>query len=367
MEPKTDLIMSWYWFGITVAAGYLIGLITDYILRRYVKKLADRTAWEGDELIVIALARKMPLWGLMGGILIALPFAPLAHKLVVGLEKGIGVGLVVSVTWVSANIASGLIQVSAGAQLGGASTSIFRVLAKVGVWGLGLTVALHQVGISIAPILTALGVGGLAVALALQDTLSNLFAGINIIMSRQVKVGDFIKLDGGSEGFVEDINWRNTTLRAPANNLIIIPNNKLSTTIVTNHALPEPELLLVIPVSIAYRSNLAEVERITNEVAAETLHRFDAGVPDRPPVIRYNQLGESGIGFSTILRVKDYDSQFLVRHEFLKALMERYREESIEVALPQRVVTMEKLRVESCATAVVPTLRDDESRNSQRI
>jgi len=339
--------MSWYWFGITVASGYLLGLIADFILRRYVKKLADRTAWEGDELIVIALAKKMPLWGLLGGILVALPFAPLTPKLMLGLQRGFGVGLVVSVTWVVANIASGLIQLSAGGQLGAASTSIFRVLAKVGVWGLGLAIALHQVGISIAPILTALGVGGLAVALALQDTLSNLFAGIHIILSRQVKVGDYIKLDSGAEGTVEDINWRNTTVRAPLNNMVVIPNNKLSTAIVTNHSLPEPELLLVVPVSVSYKSDLPKVERITIEVATEMLARLEAGIPDKPPVIRYNQLGESGVGFSAILRVKDYDSQFIVRHEFLKALVERFRMEGIEIPLPQRVVTLEKLRVES--------------------
>ena len=339
--------MSWYWFGITVASGFLIGLIVDFILRRYVKKLAERTAWEGDELIIVALARKMPLWGLMGGILVALPFAPLAPKLIIWLTKGVGVGLVVSVTWVSANIAGGLIQLSAGGPLGGASTSIFRVLAKVGVWGLGLTVALHQVGISIAPILTALGVGGLAVALALQDTLSNLFAGINIILSKQLKVGDYIKLDNGAEGTVTDINWRNTTVRALSNNMTVIPNNKLSTAIVTNHDLPEAQMSLVIPVQVAYDSDFAKVEAVTIEVAREVMRTVDGGIPEFEPFIRYNALGDNGVGFSVILQLRDYVSQYLVKHEFYKRLIERYRAEGIEIPFPQRMVTMEKLRVES--------------------
>jgi small-conductance mechanosensitive channel len=341
-EPKvtTDLIMAWYYSGLTALGGLLIGLVADYILHRYVRKLAANTEWEGDELIVNALASKMPLWGLLIGILVALPFTPLGPKVVAGLHKGAAVGLILSVTWVCANIASGLVAISAEGLFGGASTTIFRVLAKVGLWGIGLTIMLNQIGISIAPILTALGVGGLAVALALQDTLSNLFAGIHLILSRQVRVGDYIKLESSAEGTVTDINWRNTSILTLTHNMVVVPNSKLATAIVTNHHLPESEMLLHIPVSVSYKSDLAVVEKVSIEVARATQAAFESTPPMVTPFVRYNTFGESAIHFTVVFSIRQFSDQLLLRHEFIKDLHSRYRAEGIEIPLPQRVVRM---------------------------
>jgi len=201
---------------------------------------------------------------------------------------------------------------------------------------------MNQLGVSIAPILTALGVGGLAVALALQDTLGNLFAGIHIILSRQVHVGDYIKLDTGAEGTVADINWRNTTIRAQANNLVVIPNSKLASAIVTNFQMPEPEQSLVIPVGVAYGSDLAKVEQVTIEVARDVQRSVEGAIPEFEPFIRYHTLGESAVQLSTILRIRSFDAQFIVKHEFIRRLHDRYRAEGIEIPFPQRVVRIER-------------------------
>ncbi|MCC6347545.1 MAG: mechanosensitive ion channel, partial [Nitrospirales bacterium] len=104
---------------------------------------------------------------------------------------------------------------------------------------LGLLIILSFLGISIAPLITALGIGGLAVALALKDTLSNLFAGLHILMERSLRIGDFVRLDAGQEGYIEDITWRTTRIRTLANNMVVIPNDKLAQSVVTNYCLPD--------------------------------------------------------------------------------------------------------------------------------
>ena len=95
-----------------------------------------------------------------------------------------------------------------------ASTSILVTMIELIVYITGALFLLQSFGVSITPLLTALGVGGLAVALALQDTLANLFSGINILLSKQIKMGDFVKLSSGEEGLVIDMNWRNTVIKA---------------------------------------------------------------------------------------------------------------------------------------------------------
>ena len=97
--------------------------------------------------------------------------------------------------------------------------------------GLGGLVLLNSLGVAITPLLTALGVGGLAVALALQDTLSNLFAGVHILTSRKVQPGDFIQLDNGMQGYVQDTNWRNTIIRQLPNNILVVPNATVASSI----------------------------------------------------------------------------------------------------------------------------------------
>ena len=148
------------------------------------------------------------------------------------------------------------------------SSSIFVTLARLTIYLIGLLVLLQTLGVSITPLLTALGVGGLAVALALQDTLSNLFAGLHVIGSRKVRLGDYIQIESGEEGYVVDINWRNTSIRSLPNDIVVVPNAKLANAIVTNFYQPERETSVVAKACVAYDSDLEHVERVTVEVAA---------------------------------------------------------------------------------------------------
>ena len=117
------------------------------------------------------------------------------------------------------------------------------------------------------PSTTALGVAGVAVALALQDTLANLFAGVHIMMEKSVRIGDFVKLETGQEGHVVDITWRTTRVRMPSNNMVVIPNSKLAQSVVTNYYLPEKPMSLSISISVSYSADPEAVERILVEEA----------------------------------------------------------------------------------------------------
>ncbi|MDM7267628.1 MAG: mechanosensitive ion channel family protein [Aquificaceae bacterium] len=226
------------------------------------------------------------------------------------------------------------------------AVSLVVQASKVLVLLVGVIIALDKIGIAITPILTALGVGGLAVALALRDTLENLFAGFHVLASGQIKVGDYIRLEGGEEGFVEDITWRNTVIRQPSNNLIIVPNSKLSSSIVINFHKPDSELAVIVPVGVSYDSDLDRVERITIEVAKEVQREVEGAVPDFEPFIRYTAFGDFSINFNVILRAKDVPSQHVLRHEFIKRLKRRYEEEGIKIPFPIREVYLRPLSKE---------------------
>jgi small-conductance mechanosensitive channel len=201
---------------------------------------------------------------------------------------------------------------------------------------MGALIILQTLNISITPILTALGVGGLAVALALQDTLSNLFSGLQIIASRQVRPGDYVKLESGEEGYVIDITWRNTAIRALPNNMVIVPNSKLASTLVTNYYQPEKEMAVLVEVGVGYQSELKKVEQTTIEVAREVMHEVKGGVREFEPFIRYHSFGDSSINFTVILRGCEFTDQFLIKHEFIKRLHERFSDGSHRNPFPHQ-------------------------------
>lgn len=324
---------------VWIVGGWGLAWIVEAVLVSRLRKLAERTTWEGDDILIGSLNRIVRFTGLLLGVHVALGQWNLAANVAALLHKGLTIaGVLVATVFVS-RVATGFVKLyTRGVEGVVPSTSIFLSLTRVLVTALGILIALQSVGISIAPILTALGVGGLATALALQPTLSNLFSGIQILASRSIRPGDFIRLGTGEEGYVQDISWRIATIRTPINNLVIVPNGKLADAVVTNFHAPDRELPLIIPVTVAYGSDLELVEKTTLETARAVLAGTPGGVESFEPLVRFSGLLDSSIQLNAILRVKEWSDQGLVRHEFLKALLAAYKRDGIEIPFPQRVV-----------------------------
>ena len=202
-------------------------------------------------------------------------------------------------------------------------TSLTTNLTWLLVMILGTLVALNGLGVSIAPMLTALGIGGLAVALALQDPLSNLFAGLVVTLERQLRVGDEVKLDNGLEGCVVDFSWRSTRLRTPTNSLVLVPNAKIAQSIITNHHLPDRRVDVPVDLTIPYVADLGLLERVTTDVGREVMKEVEGGFPNFAPSLRYHAVADSGLRFTVTLSAREYRDQALIRHEFLKRLRAR--------------------------------------------
>ncbi len=327
----------YYLPGAIILCGILLGWFFQKVVKVKLKKISEKTAWQGDDIIIQGIGQAPVLWFLLLGFYAAsfsLPFIDGYEDLV---REGLFVVFVISLSVVCSRISVLFIHAHARKQKGLLqSTSMFSALTRLVIYLLGTLVVLQTFNISILPFITALGVGGLAVALALQETLTNLFAGLHIIATRKLHPGDFVELDSGQSGFIQDISWRNTTIQTLSNNLIVVPNAKMASAILTNYTRPQNEMSVLVAVSVSYDSDLGHVEKVVNDVASEILKKVTGGVPTFEPFIRYGGFGDSSINFNVILRVTDYVSQYLIKHEFIKALHKRFKEEGIEIPFPQR-------------------------------
>lgn len=327
-----------------VAAALLLGgVVVGFIASRALARTAARRAAPGDGglrgLVMDALDNVVLLWLTLAGAHLALeslPLLPRVDRIVRAVSLAVAIA---SVTLVAARLAATLVR-SYAVRIHGSEApgSIFETITRLTVIAVGLLVVLQSLGVSVTPILTAMGVGGLAVALALQDTLSNLFAGVQILASRKVRTGDFVRLDTGEEGYVIDINWRNTAIRQLPNNVVIVPNARLASAILTNYQRPDPELAVLVQVGVAYSSDLARVEQVTIDVAREVMQEVPGGIPEFEPFIRYHTLGDYRIDFTVILRARHFVDQYMIRHEFVKRLLSGYRREGIQIPFPVQTV-----------------------------
>jgi small-conductance mechanosensitive channel len=336
MSQYTALI-NWIIPITIILVSGLFGIFFEKILLNKLRKFVSRTEVPLNELFLNSLHKIPRFWFLLAGMYGATFLMPIEPKLSDSLQRIITALTLYTILLVLARLTAGFVSLSSQ-KIEGLSASLLSNLAKVLVLVLGLLTIVQAFGIAVTPILATLGIGGLAVALAFQDTFSNLFSGLYLIISGQVRTGDYIKLATGEEGYVHDITWRNTTIRELPNNIIVVPNSKLASAIFKNYHLPVKEIMLQVPVSVSYDSNLEEIERITVEVAQAVMQTVAGGVPEFQPFIRYQSFEDFSIHLIVYLRVNEFFDQRLVKHEFIKQLHKRYQEEEIEIPFPTRTV-----------------------------
>ena len=220
----------------------------------------------------------------------------------------------------------------------GKTTELASRIITIGIFILAIIIILKYFSIAITPIIAALGIGGIIIGLALQSTLSNLFAGIQILTNKPIKVGDYIEV-GTHKGSVEDIGWRSIRVKTLLNSMVIIPNSKLIEGTIINNSLPKDQISIKINVGVDYGSNLEKVEKITIEVAKEIQRKLKNAITDFKPLVGFNEFGDSNIKFKVILRVKNFAAKYEVAHEFIKELKARFNKENIEISWPIRKIS----------------------------
>jgi small-conductance mechanosensitive channel len=306
------------------------------MLQRFTRKTETRV----DDLLVAGLRIPSLFLVLVLSMYIGIRLTDLPESWFVYATKGMHLSIIFAITMGFANVSDRLLAYFLKqVELPISVTSLILAVLKAGIYVSGVLIILNYLGISIAPLITALGVGGLAMALALQDTLSNLFAGIHIMAEQAIRVGDFIRLETGQEGYVEDISWRTTRIRMLPNNMVIVPNNKLSQSVITNYYLPEQKMILQVPVNVSYASDPDHVERVLLEEAKKALAEVPGMLADPAPQVRLLPgFGESSLAFGLLCHIREIADQNPVMDELNKRILRRFRQEGIEFPYPTRTV-----------------------------
>jgi small-conductance mechanosensitive channel len=312
-------------FVILIPLGLLVGtILAGLIVRRLlfslVRDWAAGTDSKLDVVVTQSLRGPIVLWSIILGLHLATQNSRILPRYLHHLPAILSALGVLAVTIAASRLAGNAVRFY-GAHLKGVQsvTSLTQKLAQIVVLVIGLVWLLKVVfDLSLTPILTTLGVGGLAVALALQETLSNLFAGFYVSISGLVRIGDYIKLNTGEEGYVQDINWRCTTMRTLADNLVVIS------------------------LGVGYDSDVDRVEKILREETIAAGADISGLLTDPAPTIRFNPgPADWSLIYQINFNIGQFADQYLVQSELRKRLYKRLVREGITMPYPTHSVIME--------------------------
>ena len=293
-----------------------------------------------DSLVLQAIRLPSLLWCVVLGLFVAIEMAELPPRLAVQIHAVLEAAIILSVTMTVAGVLDSLVAAASERRaLAVGVTGLFRTSVRLVVLVVGGLVLLSSLGIAVTPILTALGVGGLAVALALQDTLSNLFAGIHLLADKPIRVGDYVRLSAENvEGHVVDVGWRSTRIRMLQNNVVVVPNKRVAESIITNYDLGETRMAVLIRVRVDYDADAELVERLLVDEATRAVGQVDGLLAEPPPSARLIPgFGDYALEFTLACQVRSFVDQFSVQHELRKRVLKRLRAERIRIPLPTEV------------------------------
>lgn len=332
---------------IYIPVFYLMWVTLLLLLKRlsfhYIRKFTRQTATKIDNILVQAADFPVTLLIFTSGGAIAEKMMPVTAggQMTDYFTIGFKATTVVAIVLFADRLINGLFKIySEKIEILKSSGGVARGIVRAMVIGLGLLILMDSFGVSVTPLIASLGISSLAVALALQPTLENFFAGVQIVMDKSIQAGQFIKLESGEEGYVHKIGWRSTWLKMLSNNVVVIPNKVLVSSRIVNYYYPTTDVAVLVEVGVHYGSDLEHVERVTIEVAEEVMKTVAGAVADFKPFIRYHTFADFSINFTVILRAQEFVANYLIKHEFIKRLHKRYAQEGIVIPFPIEAVNL---------------------------
>ncbi|MEJ5172347.1 MAG: mechanosensitive ion channel family protein [Hydrogenothermaceae bacterium] len=319
--------------ALIFTSSFIALYIFRLILFKVLKVLTEKTESKIDDVILNQVKLPSILWIFILSLHLTLEFSELLEKyksFIVKLIYGI---LIISITIFIANLSKALLKKFIEERnLPTAGSSLTFIIVQVIIYITGILLLLSHLGVSITPIITTLGIGGLAIGLALKDTLSNIFSGIYILMEKRIDIGDFIELDDTRKGYITDINWRTTVLKTLSNDLVIVPNEKLAQSVIVNRAKPVEIYRTAIQIPVSYETDVEKFERVVIEEVNRFMEEDESIVKDQPVVLRFIPgFGSSSLNFTLFVFAKDYNSSFYVESELRKRIFKRLKDEGIEI------------------------------------
>jgi len=328
---------------LVIACFWLLSQSTSYVITHWGKRLTSFTRTDLDDRILRRIAPSISLLITFTGIYLAFRSLPLHEKLFKVMAGGL---FVANVTIVCVLLYRALNETLAwyvehrqdhyDSLLSRQMTPLAEKVAMIFILGGALMVVLRHFHYDILSLVTALGIGSLAIGMAAKDSLAHLISGFTLMLDRPFRIGDRIQLVGGQVGDVQDIGLRSTKIKTLDNQLLVIPNSDLCNTMVLNQAFPDQRVKGRINLGVAYGSDIQHVKRLLVATAQEVPEVLVEPMPEA----FFTAFGDSSLSLALFFWVDDYGKLFATTDQINILILQRFREQGIEIPYPTRTMIM---------------------------
>lgn len=343
-----NYIVNPYLRALAVLVGVFIVLkILFWVIEKVLIRITAKTKTNVDDIFLAKASKPTTLLVLLIGFMIAIQELPFSEN-VIGLANKILLSFIVFsvgyLIYVFINVVLfSILKQRIGkskkdAALRESLMSMSRSFLSV-IWVvLALLYVLEVWGIEIGPFLAGLGIAGVAIAFAMQSSLSNIFGGISMILDRSIKVGDLVYLEDLTKGKVLNVGFRSTRILTFDNETIILPNSKVADGKIQNIGEPEPKSRVVIPFGVAYGADIEKVKKI---VLTE-LKKIKDFEKEPEPVVRFLEMGDSSLNFKAYFYVNTFENRIEAVDEANTRIYNALNKNKIEIPFPQVDVHLRK-------------------------
>jgi len=340
------ILTNKYLLAFSIFVVFFLGaLIAVKIIQKFFLKLAAKTETLLDDHIFEAINKYIAQVLISTGLYIGLQKLALTTNIEIVVERILLSIIIIYLVLMVGKILFTLIehwgQTWAKKTKSTVDDQIVRFLDKFSravVWIIGFLLILQAWGVQVGPLLASLGIAGLAIAFALQQSLSNIFGGISLILDKSIKVGDVIEIEGGTSGTVMDVGIRSTRIRTWDNEVLIIPNGSLSNSKITNYVQPKDEVRVVVPFSVAYGTDPEKVRKLV----LKEIKKIESFIPEPAPFVPFMEMGDSSLNFRAYFYVDSYSKRFSAKNKATELIYNALNKAKIEIPFPQMDVHMKK-------------------------
>ena len=344
-----NTLQDWIISIAIIAGAFVLNLIIALLNKHVFLKITAKTSNRFDNILFTTLEAPLKLGIMLLAIWVALRRIELGTSGDNIIGKSYQILAVLNITWFFARLVNGLIgeyltpeAFATGRKkrinLDSHLISLIRKTALSVIWTLGIVMALGNVGVNIGALLGTLGIGGVAFALAAQDTIKNIFGGFTILTDGTFRIGDRIKVDT-FEGFVEDIGIRSTRLRTLEKRVVTIPNYKIVEGAVQNIS-EEPMRQVSTKLGLVYNTTPKQMQEAIDLL--KSLPKQIKGIDTDEVTAVFSEYGDSALVLSFVYHINSEGSVVTTPSEMNLKILESFNNAGLEFAFPTRTVYVQK-------------------------
>lgn len=338
-----NTVYNWLISIGVIVLSIVIGKILYWFFGSIIKKITSKTKSRFDDILIDMIEEPIVLGFLLTGIWIGFSKLTFSQNIDIWLTKGFYLTLILNTTWLFARLLDAFIKDyfipltnKKENDLNSHLLPVLRKSLRSIIWIVGIIIALSNTGFDVGAIIAGLGIGGLALAMAAKDTVSNIFGGFTVFTDKPFKTKDRIKI-GGFDGTVEEIGLRSTRLRTLEGRLVTIPNSKFGDSMVENVSI-EPNRKVVLNLGLTYDTTPENIELAMNllkDIASKN-NNLEENV-----LLSFNNFGDFSLGILFIYYIKKEADILETQTQINLEILKQFNENKLEFAFPTQTIQVE--------------------------